>query len=142
MSWYDFSDLVTEHFNMTPHVALRFFDVVNGAVIDGVPQPATLTELTFASYSHVPRAPKDYYDQLPADKREREHILVWTPVDGPTLRTVKRDGQANASRVYDVDKDKLYVCTEEWPYARQGNLAGVVAELVDGPTPALPDPPT
>lgn len=141
MSWYDFSDLVTAHFNMTPFVALRFFDVVNAPVVDGVPGTSTFVELSFSSYSHVPRAPKNFYDQLPADKREREYILVWTPVDGPTLRTVKRAGQANASRIYDVAKDKIYVCAEEWPYARQGNLAGVIAELIDGPTPALPPVP-
>lgn len=142
MPWFDFSPLVNNFFNMKAHVNLRFFDVVNGAVIDSVPQPSTLVELFFDSYSFVPRAPKDYYEQLPADKREREYVLVWTPVTATPLHTVKLVGQANASRVYDVDRNKLYVCEEEWPYARQGNLAGTIAQLVDAPVPALPDPPT
>jgi len=141
MAWFDFSDLVTDHFNMAASVSLRFFDVVNGAVVDGVPQPATFVEIFFSSYAYVPRAPKDFYAQLPADKREREYVLTWTPVDGPVLSTVKLVGQANASRIYDVAKNKLYVCEQELPYARQGNLAGTVAQLIDEAVPELPDPP-
>jgi hypothetical protein len=141
MAWFDFSDLVTDHFNMQPHVNLRFFDVVNGAIEDGVPQPETLVEMFFASYSFVPRAPKDFYTQLTADKREREYVLVWTPVSDTPLKTVKLVGQGNASRVYDVMRNKLYVCAEEWPYARQGNLAGTIAQLIDEVVPTLPDPP-
>ena len=141
MSWFDFSDLVTDHFNMTAVVALRFFDVVNGGVINSVPQPSTLTEIFFDAYSAVPNPPKNFLEQLAADKRERDNMLVWTTVSATPLKTVKLVGQGNASRVYDVQRNKLYIAEEEWPYGRQGNLNGVLCTLIDEPVPTLPPPP-
>lgn len=136
MAWFDFSDLAADHFDMAADVAARFFNFVPGAVLYGVPQAATWNEIFFSEYAFVPRAPKNVYDQLPADKRERDHCLVWMPPsDVARLKTVKIVGPKNASRIYDVQRSKWYVVSDEWDYVRQGNLNGVIGELVDGPAP-------
>lgn len=142
MVWHDFTDLVTAHFNMAPFVTARFFAVVTGAVVKGVPQPPTYNEIVFSSYSIVPQQRKDRRDQLPADQRERDTLLLWTPDPAlARLTTVKLVGYQNAGRVLDVQRGKWYVALEEYDYGRQGNLSGVILELYDGPPPELPDPP-
>lgn len=135
--WFDFSDLATVHFDMASHVAARFFVFVPGPTIAGAPSAPSYTELVFAHYAFVPRAPKDYYQQLPADKRERDFCLVWmAEADIQRLTTVKLADGTNAGRILDVQRSKWYAVTKEWDYGRQGALNGVIGELIDGPVPA------
>ena len=145
MAWFDFSDLVLAPwgFGMAANVELRFFVPAPPTVRAGVPAPLTYTEIFFSQYSAVPYAPKDRSEQLVADKRERDTMLVWTPDPSLVrLQTVKRAGLKNAGRVLDVTRAKWYVVREEWDYERQGALSGVLVDLADEPVPTLPDPPT
>ncbi len=136
MSWIDFSDLATDHFNMAADVAARFFELVPGAVAFGVPAAPTWLELTFLEYAFVPRAPKNFYAQLPANKRERDFCLVWLPPSAADrLTTVKLAGNKNAGRIYDTQRAKWYAVSKEWDYLRQGSLNGVIGELIDKPVP-------
>ena len=143
MPWFDFGDLVTDYFNMSEDAAVRFFAVEDGGTIAGQKQPSTYVELTFLDYAFVPNAPKNFYAQLPADKRERDYCLVWmTDNEASRLTTVKQADGTNAGRIYDVERDKFYIVSKEYDYLRQGNLNGVIGALIDGATPGdLPDPP-
>jgi len=133
MAWFDFGDLVTDHFNMSADASVRFFQFVDGATIAGQKQPPTYVELVFSAYSFVPNAPKNFYAQLPADKRERDYCLAWLPPsEAARLTTVKTATGENAGRILDVDRNKWYVVAREWDYLRQGNLNGVIGELFDG----------
>ena len=145
MAWdEDFSDLVTDFFDMSALANFRFFLVIDGARIAGQKAPPTYEELVFTNYTPVPRAPKNIYALLPADKRERDHCLVWFPPGEGVerLQTTKTVDGKNAGRILDVDRSKWYVVSKEFDYLRQGRLNGVVGELVDGLPPSdLPAPP-
>lgn len=143
MAWQDFSDLATVHFNMAADVSARFFLLVDGGTTAGQKAGPTYTELVFEHYAFVPRAPKNFYAQLPAAKRERDHCLVWMPPEAADrLITAKVSSGDNAARILDVQRNKWYVVAKEWDYLRQGVLNGVIGELFDGLPPIdLPAPP-
>ena len=143
MAWHDFSDLATVHFNMKADVKARYFLLVDGGTTAGQKAGPTYTELFPSHYSYVPRAPKNFYAQLPAAKRERDYCLAWMPpLLADRLITAKVSSGKNAGRILDVGRNKWYVVAKEWDYLRQGALNGVIGELFDGLPPSdLPAPP-
>jgi len=147
MAWWNFSALPTHFFKMTDipgGVSARYFIVQGGAMVAGTRAAATHVEMVDPDAAFVPRAPKNYYDTLPADKRERDFCLVWfsTRANAEALVSAKISGNKNAGRILDVQRNKWYVVAKEWDYGRQGNLHGVIGELIDGlPPDDLPAPP-
>lgn len=146
-TWWDFSALPGFFFDMSSPAngpKPRFFLQQGGAMSKGARQPPTYEELVYPNVAFVPRAPKDFYALLPADKRERDYCLVWFPpsVDYTRLITAKTFDNKNAGRIYDPQRNKFYAVQTEWDYLRQGNLHGVVGSLIDAVPPTdLPPPP-
>ena len=144
MPWDEFfDDVLEDHFDMKAITNVRFFLVVDGERIAGQKAASTYTEIVPSHYAFVPRAPKNVYALLPADKRERDHCLAWmSATDAVRLTTAKTSGGKNAGRILDAERNKWYVVSVELDYLRQGKLNGVVGDLVDGLPPAdLPAPP-
>lgn len=148
MTWWDFSSLPKQYFKMTgtAGVSARYFITQLGAMSGGVRAPNTYVEIIDEDATFVPRAPKNFYDTLPADKRERDFCLVWfgTLEGMQRLTTAKINGNENenAGRILDVQRNKWFIVSKEYDYVRQGNLNGVIGELIDGPPPDnLPAPP-